>query len=530
MSDEEEEETSTTHFTYKQELERNLTVTSIVGLGFSLMGVPFGLSSTLYIGLIDGGSVTLLWGWVLVTIFSLCVTLSLAEIVSKYPSSGGIYHFASVLAPEKYSLSSSWFTGWLLIIGNWTMFISITYGGSQFIMSVFGLKNEAYRRDSGITLLVYYIVVFVCGITNARFPFILEKINKLCIYWTIYTVLVMDILLILFASSYHDIKFILTHFNASRSGWPDGIAFLVGLTPGCFVLSGYGMLPSLCDETKTPEKTMPKGMVSAVLISGVTGIIFIIPILSILPELTLLLDRNPDIMPIDLVFKFATQSYLVSFLMVILLIGAVLFAGIGTLTTASRATYAMARDGALPYRELWSHVDPQRGIPINSLYLCIAISLVLGLLSLLSSSAFNAFVGSAVITLNVANGIPIFFLLLNKRRKLKGAPFKLHLMGYVVNVVSLAWILLTVLILCMPPQIPITVISMNYAFVVVIVFSLAIAIVYRFWGRYHFHGPVVEDEVEMQRLGEPRREQPTMEQPTTEEPTTEEPTAEQPRA
>lgn len=126
MSDEEEEETSTTHFTYKQELERNLTVTSIVGLGFSLMGVPFGLSSTLYIGLIDGGSVTLLWGWVLVTIFSLCVTLSLAEIVSKYPSSGGIYHFASVLAPEKYSLSSSWFTGWLLIIGNWTMFISIT--------------------------------------------------------------------------------------------------------------------------------------------------------------------------------------------------------------------------------------------------------------------------------------------------------------------------------------------------------------------------------------------------------------------
>lgn len=108
------------HFKYKQDLERKLTVTSVIGLGFSLMGVPFGLSSTLWISLMDGANVTILYGWLIVGGFSLCVILSLSEIISKYPTAGGVYHFSSVLSDEKYSNILSWFTGWFLLIGNWT--------------------------------------------------------------------------------------------------------------------------------------------------------------------------------------------------------------------------------------------------------------------------------------------------------------------------------------------------------------------------------------------------------------------------
>ena len=100
------------HFKYKQDLERKLTVTSVIGLGFSLMGVPFGLSSTLWISLMDGANVTILYGWLIVGGFSLCVILSLSEIISKYPTAGGVYHFSSVLSDEKYSNILSWFTGW----------------------------------------------------------------------------------------------------------------------------------------------------------------------------------------------------------------------------------------------------------------------------------------------------------------------------------------------------------------------------------------------------------------------------------
>ncbi|KAF6065321.1 Amino acid permease family protein [Candida albicans] len=139
--------------------ERKLTVTSVIGLGFSLMGVPFGLSSTLWISLMDGANVTILYGWLIVGGFSLCVILSLSEIISKYPTAGGVYHFSSVLSDEKYSNISSWFTGWFLLIGNWTYAISIMFSGAQFILSIFGMKNVyIYKEDRFLVLspLIFY--------------------------------------------------------------------------------------------------------------------------------------------------------------------------------------------------------------------------------------------------------------------------------------------------------------------------------------------------------------------------------------
>ena len=143
------------HFKYKQGLERKLTVTSVIGLGFSVMGVPFGLSSTLWISLMDGANVTVLYGWIVVSLMSLFVVLSLSEIISKYPTAGGVYHFSALLSNEKYSLISSWITGWLLLIGNWTYAISIMFSGSQFILSIFGLKDFVYKEDKFLVLGVF---------------------------------------------------------------------------------------------------------------------------------------------------------------------------------------------------------------------------------------------------------------------------------------------------------------------------------------------------------------------------------------
>lgn len=56
---------------------------------FAIMAVPFGLSTTLYITLKDGQSVTILWGWVLVSLISLDIAASLAEICAVYPTAGG---------------------------------------------------------------------------------------------------------------------------------------------------------------------------------------------------------------------------------------------------------------------------------------------------------------------------------------------------------------------------------------------------------------------------------------------------------
>lgn len=69
---------------YASELPGNLSMLSILEMSFAIMAVPFGLSTTLYITLTDGQSVTILWGWVLVSLISLTIAASLAEICAVY--------------------------------------------------------------------------------------------------------------------------------------------------------------------------------------------------------------------------------------------------------------------------------------------------------------------------------------------------------------------------------------------------------------------------------------------------------------
>ncbi|QOU21355.1 hypothetical protein BRETT_001077 [Brettanomyces bruxellensis] len=464
------------HFNYKHELRNNFSVASIVGLGFSLMNVPFGISTTLSVGLICGGSVTIFWGWVLFSFFTILISLSLSEIASKFPTSGGVYHYGYLLASKDYALPASWFTGWFLIIGNWLMFVSCAFGGSQFILSIFGLKQSDYKHDDLIVFLLYIVIVVLAGLVNLQFQKHLEKLNTLCIYWTIYTILIMDILLIIFSTEHHDIKYIFTHFDGKRSGWPNWLAFIIGAIQfSSMTFNGYGSIVSMSEEVKNPERSIPKGMIFAVLMSSVIGISFILPILTILPDLTKLLDDNPDIFPIDIVFKLSTRSFLVSMVLVLLIVGSLFFATIGTLTTASRAVYAFGRDHGLPFDNLWQKVDTTEGeqiVPTNALLLSVFVACIFGLFSLVSSSAFSAFIGCSVIALNVANGIPILGSILNKRKKIRGAAFKF-----------------------------IDVESMNYAFVVFFLFAFFITALWYSWGKYHFQGPLIDHSFFLENCG-----------------------------
>lgn len=494
---EEDEVEHIEHFKYKQDLERKLTVSSIIGLGFTLMGVPFGLSSTLWISLVDGGNVTMLYGWIIVGLFSLCVILSLSEIIAKFPTAGGVYHFSAILSNEKYSLISSWLTGWFLLIGNWTYAVSVLFSGSQFILSIFGLRNVYYKEDILFVLLVYFLLLGFVSLINYKCSKYLERINRLCILWSVGTVLVIGILLIVFSKKTNSAAHIFSHFDNSRSGWPDPIAFMVGMQSSAFTLTGYGMLFSMTDEVKNPEKNMPKGAISAMCMSVAQGLLLIIPILTILPSLSVLLDENPEVMPIDVVFKTATESFVVSVLLIFLLIGTVIFQAIGALTTASRSTYVFARDGGLPFKDLLTAVDSveQCVLPKNALFLSIAVIALFSLIALISQSAFNAFMGAAVVSLALANGIPILCLMLNKRQKIKGSGFRLKYCGWIINGLSVLWVGLSFFILCMPPVVKdLSWQTMNYASVVLVILTIISLIGYKTWGANVFTGPPLDTD------------------------------------
>lgn len=246
-------------------------------------------------------------------------------------------------------------------------------------------------------------------------------------------------------------------------------------------------------EVQNPDKEVPKAIFLSVAAAGVTGVIYLIPILFVLPDVpTLLAVANGQ--PIGLLFKTVTGSAGGGFGLLFLILGILLFAGTGALTAASRCTYAFARDGAIPGSRLWKKVDKRFDIPLWALVLSTVVDCLLGLIYFGSSAAFNSFTGVATICLSTSYGLPILVSVLRGRKLVKDSSFSLGKFGFAINIFTLCWIALAVVIFCMPTAIPVNTSSMNYASVVFAGFAAISVIWYIIRGRKDFKGPpVVQD-------------------------------------
>lgn len=71
--------------------------------------------------------------------------------------------------------------------------------------------------------------MLVCALVNAFGSRYLDLINKVCIYWTGASVIIILVTLLAMADKRRSAEFVFSHYDASASGWPDGWAFFVGL-------------------------------------------------------------------------------------------------------------------------------------------------------------------------------------------------------------------------------------------------------------------------------------------------------------
>ena len=188
--------------------------------------------------------------------------------------------------------------------------------------------------------------------------------------------------------------------------------------------------------------------------------------------------------------------------MLFLILGILFFAGVGVLTAASRCTYAFARDGAIPGSKLWARVDQRLDIPLWGLVLSTVVDCILGFIYFGSTSAFNAFTGVATICLSVSYGIRIFVSLIRGRKAVRHSSFSLGRFGFFINAATIAWILLPIVLFCMPTAIPVTPVSMNYASVVFMGFASISVIWYIIRGRKEFTGPPVPADIEPEHDGQ----------------------------
>lgn len=56
-----------------------------------------------------------------------CVAISLGEIASLYPVSGGLYYWSFALSRPRIAPLMSWIVGWLSVVGNITVTLAVNF-------------------------------------------------------------------------------------------------------------------------------------------------------------------------------------------------------------------------------------------------------------------------------------------------------------------------------------------------------------------------------------------------------------------
>lgn len=146
--------------------KRDFTQLDILSLGYNICSSWLGLATSFALAIAAGGTTTLLYGVILVTMMITSTALTLAELTSVYPTAGGQYHFASILAPERFSRGFSYVCGTLAAFSWVAIIASVTFITSQIVLSIVLQYDDSYVEQPWHLFLVYLALAGAVALYN----------------------------------------------------------------------------------------------------------------------------------------------------------------------------------------------------------------------------------------------------------------------------------------------------------------------------------------------------------------------------
>ncbi|KAJ9206539.1 hypothetical protein DTO164E3_780 [Paecilomyces variotii] len=480
---------------YTQDMQRNFSVLSLLGVGFSLTNSWFGISASMITGINSGGTVVTIYGIPWITFISTCVAVTLSELASAMPNAGGQYFWASELAPRKHANFASYVTGWFAWAGSIFCSASVALSLGSFAVGLWQLGHPDFVIETWHSVVAYEIISFWCFLFNCVGK-VLPKVATATLYISLISFVVILITVPATAHHHASAKDVFAKF-VNNTGWSsDGIAYIVGLMNPNWVFACLDSATHMAEEVGSPEKSIPIAIMSTVAIGFVTSWFYVISMFFSVTDLTAVMDSSTGVPIIELYYQ-ALQNRAGA----IVLGSMVLVTGFGCLiashTWQSRLCWSFARDRGIPGHQWLSKIHPTLDVPLVAHSVSCFIVGALGLLYLGSSTAFNSMVTACICLLYFSYAIPIVCLLWRGRNNIQRGPFWLGPLGLASNIVVLLWTLFTTVFYSFPTVMPATTGDMNY---ISVVYAIVVAIILIDWfirGRKSFRGQSTRhDEVE----------------------------------
>jgi amino acid transporter len=406
---------------YKQDLNRSWSGFSNFAISFSIISILAGCLTNFGAGFNNGGPISISWSWPILGVFILIIGFTMSELVSAYPTSGGIYWWASKLGGP----AAGFFTGWLNLIGLVAVTAGVAYGCATFIDLTISTYSASYADSYSLTrvFITFVIVLTLAGALNIFSSHLMALMNNVSVWWHVVGAAAIVLILIVIPDQHQSFSYVFTErFN--NSGYADGsttsLGFWFAIVPFGFLLTqytitGFDACAHLSEETSQASMGAAKGIWRSIFYSVIGGYILLLCVVFAIPDNA---QGEPDnalaglgVQPIFVAALDKNWATLVLFISA----SAQFFCATSCLTSASRMTFAFSRDRAVPGSSIWSKLTASR-VPANAVIGVAVAAAILTLPALIKVDvggtpvplAFYAVTSIAVIGLYLAFAIPIF--------------------------------------------------------------------------------------------------------------------------
>ncbi|KIJ23281.1 hypothetical protein M422DRAFT_74895 [Sphaerobolus stellatus SS14] len=450
-----------------RELRREFSKFSTISFALGIMGTAATIASTANTPLLLGGPAVLIWAWLLGAVGCVAIASSVAELVSAYPTAGGVYTSTTFVVPKEYRASISFISAWLTVVGQLATTASVNFALSQMIFAAVTIgSNGTFIASTGQVLGLYLGLNVVIGILNSLPTAYLNKMTK--VYVATNLAAIFAVIIGIFVGGRGHLapsSFVWTSI-VDHSGWNNrGFVFFLGLLSVQWVMTDYDAAAHISEEVVNAATTAPLAIVVGASATAVFGFFINVALCYGVRDLSAL----PG--PTGLVFAqilWDNMGRIGGLVVFCIVIAVQVMVGLTCQLASIRSIYAVSRDNALPDRKLLAKVWPVTQTPVNAAIFVVVVQSLFGLLSLASIVAINAVFSITAVALDLTYMIPIIAKLYihwknDPEMQFQAGPFYMGRMGYLVNVYAVIWTIFETGILIMPQVFPVNASTMNYA-------------------------------------------------------------------
>ncbi|CAD0052216.1 unnamed protein product, partial [Aureobasidium pullulans] len=317
-----------------------------------------------------------------------CLSQCTWEFVLLVPSSGGQYVWVSEFAGKRCQSFLSYIAGYMTLIG-WqcgnASGIFLTGSLIQCIITIYRPENGAIMWQTVVFLLPCVAFVILVNIYGGRAMAISQNISM-----SVHILALIAVVVIMWVLSPH-LPTDRALFRIENTEWSStALAMLAGQANMNYSCSYSDSPVHLSEEVQDAAIVVPKVIMRSLWISGICGLLVVVTFVFCIPSVADALSHPTGYSFLYVMQLSVPNGVIVCVLLVLL--GLVGSSSIGFAAATARITYAFARDQGLPFSQWIGKVNKNRNIPINAVLLTAAVSVLLSLINLGSSSAFYGIV------------------------------------------------------------------------------------------------------------------------------------------